>query len=459
MKNMDVTNDVVSNMERKLAHSAPIIQKDRIIFLDALRGIAVLGVLLMNIMGQGQALNFYLNMDLDQSMTGANFYSWAIGMGFFEGAMRGLLSLLFGAGTILLLNRMESGRDGLNAADIYYRRLLWLIALGLINAFVFLWPGDILYEYGIIGLALFPFRKMSASRLLIPIFILLAFSMCSETMMLNKKKEIISNGKQVEWLQSKHEKLTEQQILDLGKWKKFQSQNNSAGMMQEAKEQTTAIQGADFQGLVGIVTDESVFYESRFFYTHWWDVAFMFFVGMAYGKSGFITGKNKTWIYVAVAIVGLGVSLSMNYFRLKGVYESGFDSVKTIENSPFVSVYQIKRLLQVSGYISLLVLLYKFSPLKFFFKMLANVGQMTLTNYLCHSIITSVLFYGFGFFGKWQRYELIELTLAIWLFQIVSSAIWLKYFTYGPFEWVWRSLTYLKRQPFKRSQGKLLQQG
>jgi len=75
---------------------------------------------------------------------------------------------------------------------------------------------------------------------------------------------------------------------------------------------------------------------------------------------------------------------------------------------------------------------------------------MAFTNYLSQSIITSVIFYIMGWFGSFQRYQIYEIVFCIWVFQIVFSTIWLKYFLFGPFEWLWRSLTYQKAQPFIR---------
>src|SRR5215212_7236455 len=146
---------------------SPLGKKERILFLDCVRGIALLGILLMNSMAQSQSHLFYEFMNLNQSITGWNFYAWVIERGFFEGTMRGLFSILFGAGTVLLLTRLQKQKPGLEPADIFYRRMLWLLAFGLINAFLFLWPGDILYPYAICGLLLFPFRNLSVNKLLL----------------------------------------------------------------------------------------------------------------------------------------------------------------------------------------------------------------------------------------------------------------------------------------------------
>ena len=75
---------------------------------------------------------------------------------------------------------------------------------------------------------------------------------------------------------------------------------------------------------------------------------------------------------------------------------------------------------------------------------------MAFTNYLMQSIITSIIFYGFGLYAKLQRYEAYYVVGSIWLFQIIFSHIWMRYFRFGPFEWVWRSLTYLHKPAFRR---------
>jgi len=108
---------------------------------------------------------------------------------------------------------------------------------------------------------------------------------------------------------------------------------------------------------------------------------------------------------------------------------------------------------QTMGYLSLLILLYKITPFRTLLNVFAPVGQMAFTNYLSQSIITSIIFYAMGWFGYLQRYQVYEVVAGIWLFQIIFSTIWLKYFLFGPFEWAWRSLTYLKIQPFKKVRG------
>src|SRR5688500_10018130 len=125
----------------------PTERGERIGMLDTTRGIAVLGILIMNITGFGLPLA-YDNPTNWGGHEGADLAVWRIASLFFEGTMRGLFTLLFGAGALLFLQRHEVRTPGLRAADLYFRRTLWLIVFGLVNGYLLLWPGDILFYYG-----------------------------------------------------------------------------------------------------------------------------------------------------------------------------------------------------------------------------------------------------------------------------------------------------------------------
>jgi uncharacterized protein len=222
--------------------AAPLNKKERILFIDAIRGIALLGILLMNSMAQSQAHWFYSFMNLNQPLKGPNFWAWVVEMGVFEGTMRGMFSILFGAGTLLLINRLEKTRGHMDAADIYYRRILWLLFFGVVNAFIFLWPGDILYSYALCGLVLFPFRKLSPRALWIGVFVLLAWGTYRESSGLYDRKATITKGKQAEALKAKHKKLTKEQTADLEKWHGFRDKNDSKGFMKQAADETKKVE-------------------------------------------------------------------------------------------------------------------------------------------------------------------------------------------------------------------------
>ena len=152
-----------------------------------------------------------------------------------------------------------------------------------------------------------------------------------------------------------------------------------------------------------------------------------------------------------MALIGYAVGTTIGLLQLHTYLKTDFDETQYINYLPF-DLFQEKRLFMTAGHLGLLMLLYKYHLADWFMKLMAKVGQMTLTNYMMQAIIGAVIFYGFGFglYGKLERYELYYVVLAIWIFQIIFSNVWMKYFKYGPVEWIWRSLTYLKIQPIVR---------
>lgn len=428
----------------------PLPENQRIQLLDALRGFALLGILLMNIMSQGQSHFFYDALDLRQSITGANYWAWYIECFFFEGTMRGIFSILFGAGMILLVTRLEKKNTGLEPADIYYRRLFWLLLFGLFNAFILLWPGDILFFYALGGLFLFPFRNWTARNLFIAAFVCLLIGMYRNNADLYDSKSTITKGLAAEQLASAKATLSDVQKEDLKKFQAFKEDNTKEGIARRAVKEEKQLRGQSYAALYKYYRDINMRRESLGFYNFAvWDVLIFFFLGMALFKARFFTGTYSNLLYGSIALVGLGVAFFMNYSELNMQYQLRFDSY-LIRQKQFADLYEFRRVVQTMGYLSTLILLYKWIPFKKIFSVFAPVGQMAFTNYLSQSLITSIIFYGFGLFGKLQRYEIYYVLFSIWAFQIAFSHIWLHYFRFGPFEWLWRSLTYWKKQPMKR---------
>lgn len=437
-----------------IASTAPVQEKQRIKMIDAIRGIAVLGILLMNSMAQSQAHFFYDKMDLSQPITGANYWAWVVECFLFEGTMRGLFSILFGAGAILLITRLIQKKQGLEPADIFYRRMLWLLIFGLINAFIFLWPGDILYPYAICGIILFPFRNLSVKNLLWIALAFLAIGTYRENSDLFHQQNVIKKGKAIAAMDTAKVKLTDQQKEDLGKYTSFKEKASKEGIAKAATEEYKKIQNKNYFEIFNYYLGVNMMIQSTVFYKFfWWDILLFFFLGMALFKSGFLLGKSRLWVYGVVAIIGISVGLTMNYFYQRTQFQLRFDQYLFTQQWKF-SYYELRRLFQTIGYLSLLIFLYKLIPFQKLMNVFAPVGRMAFTNYLMQSIITSIIFYGFDLFGRLQRYEVYYVVVSIWVFQIILSHIWLRYFRFGPFEWLWRSLTYLTRPPMKRSNGR-----
>lgn len=147
--------------------AAPVSQSERILVIDSLRGIAILGILLMNIPGFGLAPAAISDFSM-QPQGKLNYYFWYVfGPGVFEGTQRAIFSMLFGAGMYIFTTRLEKRVAGMLPAELFIRRQLWLLVFGVFHAYVLLWYWDILYHYAICGIIVFAFRRMSPKKLFI----------------------------------------------------------------------------------------------------------------------------------------------------------------------------------------------------------------------------------------------------------------------------------------------------
>jgi uncharacterized protein len=155
---------------------APVRQAARVEALDTLRGVAVCGILIMNITAFGLLLPAYFSPLADGGSTGINMDVFRFVTVAFEGTMRGIFSLLFGAGIVLLTQRMEDAGAGIMAAEVHFRRMLWMLAFGFIHWALMLWLGEILMSYSLCGLLLFAPRKLAPRVQLAIAGVLLVFA-------------------------------------------------------------------------------------------------------------------------------------------------------------------------------------------------------------------------------------------------------------------------------------------
>ena len=244
--------------------------------------------------------------------------------------------------------------------------------------------------------------------------------------------------------------LTDEQAKNLEDYTDYKEKNSKEGIAKAVKEEEKDMQSQNYLTIFRALVPVNMMVESTFFYEiGWYDIFLCFFLGMALFKSGYLLGKKQSGIYALVAILGIGGGIALNYYYLRLQYRLGFDVIQ-VNQQLNVSYYEIRRVLQTMGNLSLLILLYKMIPFRKILNVFAPVGQMAFTNYLAQSIITAIIFLGFGLYGKLQRFEAYYIVGAIWVFQIVFSHIWLRYFRFGPFEWLWRSLTYWHKQPMKK---------
>lgn len=431
------------------SHTAmgPVAEKKRIMALDLVRGVAVLGILLINIEGFGHP--YGLNeLAASGDAPAANLWAWIITNTLFEGTQRTLFSLLFGAGAILLTSRMEEKGSGVLVADIYYRRTIWLIIFGMIHAYLLLWDGgDILFSYGIAALFLFPLRKLAPKYLFaIGIVGLLIFD-AQNTYEAGERTELNANYIDVQRVLTSGGELTETQRETIDDWNEEMEwvAPTEEVLQRRIKEHT----GSYWEMFVARAP-ETVEAHSRGLYRwQFLDVFAIMVFGMALMKLGVMTLRRPTRIYWLMVIVGYGIGLPVSLWETMTIMSGGFDMVSRVATWP---TYNLGRVANAAGHLGLLLLFCRSGWLKRLQQSLAAVGRMALTNYIMQTIICAFIFWGVGFklYGVLERYELYYVVFAIWIFQLIASPIWFRYCKFGPLEWLWRSLTYVEKQPMRR---------
>jgi uncharacterized protein len=422
---------------------APIDRSARISAIDALRGFALLGILLMNIIAMAMYGAAYDDPTVTGGATGANLWIWSVMHVLAEGKMRCLFSLVFGASVLLLTSRLEA--DGRSAADIYYRRTLWLLLFGVVHAYL-LWEGDILYPYALFGLALYPFRKLSAKALMIIGVVILVFTSAAYIGLGFKTREMLEKGRAAVQASEKGQKLTDKETeakADYERWRKFN--RPTAG---ELNKDAAEWRGNPLQVIGARAKVVSFFHGKPYYHPFNWDIWSMMLIGMALLKMKVLTGQRSMRFYTVMALTGYGIGIPLNTYTASVIIKSNFDPVV---HSFANSTYDVGRLSIALGHLGMIMIVCKAGWMKWLTSRLAAIGQMAFSNYIFHSVVTAFIFTGYGFklYGTMQRYQVYYVVAAIWVFQLVVSKIWLQHFRFGPLEWCWRSLTYWKRQPMR----------
>ena len=182
-----------------------------------------------------------------------------------------------------------------------------------------------------------------------------------------------------------------------------------------------------------------------------WQSSGLMLLGMALYKWGILSANKSTEFYIKMTIIGLSIGWFLTGFGVFKNFQAGWN----FEYSMFIGSQfnYLGSVVTALGYVAIIMLICKSTRCIIFKNLMANVGKMAFTNYILMSVIAMFIFYGngFGLFGRVERWEQFLIVIGIWIILIVFSSVWLKYFYYGPLEWLWRVLTYWKRQPFRKS--------
>ena len=397
----------------------------------------------MNIIAFGLPYASYFNPVFDSNLEGINLSTYIAMDIFVEGSMRGIFSMLFGAGFLLFITKPDADEDLVRG--LYFRRTVLLILIGVFNAYILVWPGDILFTYGVAGLLLYVFRHYSAKKLALisgVIFALLAIMHTASHMGSRGLREEVL---EIEALPASIE-LNEVQQQKLAEWDTFLDQQL---FTPELVEQDLQIRkGGYIETFQFLVPFNLIIQTVGLVASGLWDALAMMLLGMAFMKWGIFNASRSMKFYLGMFVIGFGTGLPINYFEVNAFVSSGFEIYWEAANRP---TYDLGRLLVAIGYIGLIMMICKSGILHLLRSALASVGQMALTNYLSQSLICNAIFMGWGFnlLGELDRFQIYYVVLGVWLFQLIVSPIWLRYFRFGPAEWLWRSLTYKNKQQWR----------
>ena len=426
-----------------------IAKTERIASLDVMRGIAILFILFMNIpwmAGYGPTFRDPRAVSWTGFDQGA--FSFMIML---LGTQRGLLELLFGAG-IMIMARNAMRPDGpVAVADLHYRRNWLLILLGLFNALILFWGGDILLPYGITALLLFQFRLMKPRTQLVlgAFFLLLATSQGAWQYV--DRGHAREAARQVALARAEHQPVAGAVQAKAAEWQK--AVQNSLPLdrnpqKREALAKIHATRTGPFGAYaLGAWSDWLSLYDTADFFGIIAEIAGTMLLGMALFQLGIIQGRARRSVYWALMLLGYGIGVPM---RIAGLHEIFLFSPQP---KLWWMTSDISRIAMTVGHVGLIQLALMTGLGRLLLAPFQAAGRMPLTTYLFTSFLTMwVLFPGFGFGlqGRWGWGGMMICAAVIIVAETVATNLWMRGYETGPMEWIWKSLAYGRRMPFRR---------
>lgn len=415
----------------------PTRASDRIASIDILRGVALLGILLMNIVGLSLPDPAYWDPSGHGGDTGWDLRVYVFNNLFIEGTMRAIFSMLFGAGVILFTIKKEEKGEGLKVANSWYRRTIWLAVFGLAHAYLLIFPGEVLFYYGIVGLFLFPARNAAPRKLILFAAGLIAILTIIRITDFREMKSLRDETREAEEMLAVGEAITPEQSASIGLWYYKLSTYKPEDAIRE--QVIATMRSGYFPALRSMAPYVRFMQTDYFYHTGFLDALAMMLLGMAFFRIRIFHGEKKFRFYALLALLGYGIGIPLNWYETATYMNSQFDLVTYFKVG---QTYDLGRIATATGHIGLIMICIKLKFLRVLKLALAAVGKMALTNYIMHTLIATIVFIIFGQYGQWQRHELYYLVIGIWIFQLFFSPIWLKYYRFGPIEWIWRRLTY-----------------
>jgi len=400
---------------------SPTEEQDRVLSLDVLRGFAVLGMLLMTIQSFAMPSIASTNPTVFENLTGVHLNVYLVSHVFADQKFMALFSMLFGASIIILSNRAR--KEHIRSGDLQRKRLFWLLIFGFVHAY-FIWYGDMLVAYAICGFFMFIFRRRKTRALFRAGVIFLAI------------------GSAISLIIGYTIPLWEPSELQDTIQRFWNPSSQSISLEIEHYRST-------WERQIIYRASKAFDMETRVFITEgFWRISGLMLIGMAFYKKRVLIAKQSKKYYSKMIVYGMGFGLPMVIGGTLLNFSSGWKF--ELSYFYFSQLNYWGSILMAVGYIGIIMYLLKYLRAGFLTKALSAVGQMSLSNYILQSIILTYIFYGHGLalFGDIDRAAQGFAVLMIWVFQLVFSSFWMRFFRYGPLEWLWRSLTYGKIQRF-----------
>jgi len=394
-----------------------MISRDRIISIDLLRGVALAGILIMNIQSFSMPTAAYMNPTAYGELTGLNKWVWIISHMVASEKFMSIFSMLFGAGILIFIQNATA--RGKNTAALHFRRMVWLLLFGMLHAYL-LWPGDILVCYALCGMVGWFFRDMKTTVLLRVGLVFFLIPMVLGTMwaltMPYWPAEAVASIKET-WNPEAESILLELETM-------------RGGWLDQMKFRVS--HAIEMQTMV-------------FFVESLWRVIAMMLLGMFLLKREILTAGRSRKFYIHMTLFGLVSGYLLSAIGLEMNFQKGW----TLEYSMFLGG-QFNYLGSVAvalGYTGLVMLISQSGHFKKGVKAISGLGRTAFSNYIFQTLVCTLIFYGhgLGLFGSLERKFQLLVVVGVWIVQLILTSLWLRKFRRGPLEALWRSLTYRKR--------------
>jgi uncharacterized protein len=406
----------------------------RIHTIDAVRGVAVMGILLMNIVAFAMPGYAYVDPTYYGWHGDADRIVWTANYVLSDGKFRALFTMLFGASMVLIAERAAGNGEGISPVATHYRRMFWLFWFGMIHAWL-LWYGDILVQYAIGGIIGFLMWRWPPRALWVVFITMMALQTASS---IGHYRALVPTR-----AAAMAPDATPQAIY---RWQLRKAEE--APTVADAAKEVAGYRGG-LKSVFDTRAPSTMLFQTVIVPNSMPEIfAFMAF-GILFLRNGFLTGGWLARRYVLVIAIGYLVAAPLTWQIARLLLASKFDpaimalaDIFSLLLRPFIA----------AAHAAVVILAMRSDHLRWLSSRLVAAGRTAFSNYIATTLIATTLFYGYGFnlFGTFSRAQLFPIVVAIWLAILLWSKPWLDRFRYGPLEWLWRSLARWAWQPTRR---------